>query len=130
VILTIAVALALATIPQFAWIFTQAHAANKAFAVFSATLIAKDYERAYALTTPDFQSAISELDFTRQQTALRSDLGDLKKIIPDSYETQEHQEGWSSDISARFVFRKAERRFDFALKKQGAVWKVNGYRER
>lgn len=130
VVVTIAIVIALVVTPQFVWVFMQAHAAEKTFDAFSKALVAKDYQRAYGLTSPEFQSATSEPDFARQQMALCSNLGDIEKIVRDSFETKKGQDGWSSDITARFVFKQGDREFDFAMKKQGTIWKVYGYRER
>lgn len=116
--------------PLFSWVFMQAHEANKAFAEFGDALVAKDYDRAYKLTSPEFQAAMSESAFSNQQTALCSNLGELQKVTRGAFDTSEHEDGWSSDISARFVFAHSERQFDFKMKKQGAEWKVFGYSER
>jgi hypothetical protein len=130
VLVIVAVIIALVAIPQFVYLFMQAHAANQTFATFGRALVAKDYQRAYNLTSPEFQSATSEATFVSQQESLCSDLGGLEKITEGSYETQRHSDGWSSAISARFTCKQAEKQIDFALKKQGNVWRVYGYRER
>jgi hypothetical protein len=130
VLVMVASIVALVAIPQFVYLFMQAHAANQTFAMFSRAIVAKDYQRAYNLTSPEFQSATSEPTFVNQQESLCSDLGGIEKITEGSYETQKHSDGWSSDISARFTCKQAEKQVDFTLKKQGNVWKVYGYRER
>ncbi|MEO6815509.1 MAG: hypothetical protein ABI177_02310 [Edaphobacter sp.] len=130
VLAIVAVIIALVAIPQFVYLFMQSHAANQIFTTFSKALVAKDYQRAYNLTSSEFQSVTSEQAFVSQQESLCSDLGGLEEITEGSYETQRHSEGWSSDISARFVCKRAEKQVDFTLKKQGNGWKVYGYRER
>jgi hypothetical protein len=130
VLVTVAVIIALVVIPQFVYIFMQSHAATRTFTAFGQALVAKDYLRAYNLTSPEFQSATSEATFVGQQESLCSDLGGIEKVTESSYETQKQSDGWSSDISARFTCKQGEKLVDFALKKQGNVWKVYGYKER
>jgi hypothetical protein len=130
IIVTTAAIIALALAPSFVWLFMQAHEANKALADFSSALIAKDYSRAYKLTSSEFQAVMSETAFANQQAALRSTNGDLKEVKQGAFETEEHSDGWSSDISVRFVFARSDRLFDFKMKKQGAEWRVFGYSER
>jgi hypothetical protein len=130
VLLIVAVIIALVSIPQFVYLFMQAHAANKAFAELGQALVTKQYRRAYSLTSPEFQSVTNEATFVNQQELLCSNLGGIEKITEDTYETQRRSDGWSSDISARFTCKQAEKRVDFTLKKQGDVWKIFGYRER
>jgi hypothetical protein len=129
-IVIVACAFLIAVTPMFIYIFLQAHAANKAFADFSQALIAKDYSQAYRLTDTEFQSAMDEEAFINQQTWLCSKLGELTSVHQDSFDTKELHGVWSSDISANFVFGRAERKFDFTLKKRGTAWKVFGYKER
>ncbi|MGA2898541.1 MAG: hypothetical protein ABSE27_13230 [Acidobacteriaceae bacterium] len=124
------VCITLVVIPQFVYVFLQAHAASHAFTTFSQALVVKDYQRAYSLTSPEFQSATNEQTFINQQESICSDLGGIEKITKDWYETENYSDGWSSDISARFICKQAERQVDFAMKKRGKIWKVYGYRER
>jgi hypothetical protein len=130
VLLAVAVIVALVVIPQFVYIFMQTHAATRAFSAFAQALVEKDYQRAYTMTSPEFQSATSEANFVAQQRLLCSDLGGVEKVTKGSYETQKQSDGWSSDISARVICKQGEKEVDFSLKKQSNVWKVYGYKER
>jgi hypothetical protein len=128
--IAIAILLALIATPQFVYLFEQTHYSDKAFTAFSEALIARDYARAYNLTSSEFQSAISESTFARQQAALCSNLGALKKVRRGSFETEEHGGVWSTDLTAYFHFEHGDRQFDFSMKKQATIWKVYGYKER
>jgi hypothetical protein len=130
VMMVVAAVIILALAPLFAWMFMQTHEANKAFSVFSEALIAKDYDRAYELTSPEFHTAMSETAFANQQAALCSKLGELRQVEMAAFDTGEHEDGWTSYVSARFIFAHEERLFDFKMKKEGADWKVFGYSER
>ena len=124
-----AVAVLVFAVPAFAWMFMEMHAASKAFTSFSDALVSKNYERAYNLTSSDFRAALSQSAFADQQTALCSHLGALKKVVIGPSETEGDQHGWSSTISAKFVFERAERQFTFVMKKEGDSWLVYGYKE-
>jgi hypothetical protein len=80
--------------PLFVRMFVQAHEANKAFTKFGDALVAKDYDQAYKLTSPEFQAAMSEPAFSNQQTALCSNLGELQKVTREAFDTSEHEDGW------------------------------------
>ncbi len=130
-LIAVFVALALVVLtPLFARLFHPVHEANVAFVTFGNALVAKDYHLAYALTHSDFRAITSESAFVSQQTALCSNLGDLKQVKRGAWDTGEHEDGWTADITATFVFAHAERVFDFKMKKEGVQWKVFGYRER
>lgn len=83
----------LALTPIFVHLFGEMHAANVVLAAFGDALIAKDYERAYKMTTPEFHAAISEADFAKQQTTLCSSLGSLKAVTSGASETDGNASG-------------------------------------
>jgi len=109
------------------WGMHEAHASNAAFSKFSNAIIAKQYEQAYSLTSIEFQRATEENQFENQQRNLMSKLGDLKKVERNSFDTEEHRDGWTSLISATFSYERAEKQFDVQMKKEGNQWKVYGY---
>lgn len=114
----------------FGYIFLQVRRSNEAFSAFGSALIAKDYERAYALTSSEFHSAMTEDAFASQQTALSTNLGELSAVKRTGFDTHTEGHGWTSDIAAQFVFAKGEREFDFEMKQERTGWKVFGYKER
>jgi hypothetical protein len=116
-------------IPIFTWLFSEMHAAGKAFDEFSQRLIAKDFEGAYSSASRDFQSAISKQDFVDQQTTLCAKLGSLKTVKRGGIETNFDSKGGFTTVDATFDFENAERQFSFKLKKVGDSWRVYGYKE-
>ena len=113
----------------FAWLFIEIQNATRTFNTYSNFLIQKDYDSAYALTTGDFQAALTKSAFIDQQKALCLHLGALKRVIQGSSETDGNQYGWTSIVHARFVYEQAEREFVFVMKKQSNKWKVFSYKE-
>ena len=103
--------------------------AHAQFTTFGDALVAKDYERAWSLTSPEFQDAITKADFIQQQKQLCLNLGALKAIFSKASEAEENENGVRSTIDARFVFEKGERQFQFVMKKNGTTWLVLGYEE-
>jgi hypothetical protein len=118
-----------AAVPAFTWMFMEMHAANQALTTFGEALVSRDYERAYNLTSSEFRAAVTKAAFVDQQEALATHLGALKKVVPGASETVGNQNGWSSTISVRLQFERAERRFAFVMKKEGDLWLVYSYTE-
>lgn len=115
VLVMVAVVAAVVAIPQFVYLSVQVHAANQAFSTFGQALEARDYQGAYNLTSPEFRSATSEATFVSQQELLCAGLGGIQKITEGSFETQKRSDGWSSDISARFMCKQGEKQVDVVL---------------
>jgi hypothetical protein len=130
-IIAVSAALMVALVSSmFVYLFLQAHRSNEAFSAFGDALVAKDYVRAYALTSSEFHLAMTEGAFAGQQTTLSTNLGALDEVKRAGFDTHTEGHGWTSDITARFIFKNGERVFDFKMKREGTGWKVFGYKER
>jgi hypothetical protein len=129
IFMMIGAAILVLALPAFTWMFMEMHAANKALVAFGEALVSKDYDRAYSLTNSDFQAEMDKAAFVEQQKALSMRLGPLKKTVLGASETVGNQHGWSSTISVRFEFERAERQFAFVMKKEGGAWLVYSYTE-
>jgi hypothetical protein len=114
--------------PIFIWLGLEGHKAHVAFIEFSDALIERNYERAYALASPDFRTAIEEPAFAAQQMELCARLGALKRVKSSVSEASVNQDGWSSTIAAHFIFEKGEILFEVVMKKRGDRWQLYKYR--
>jgi hypothetical protein len=118
-----------ATIAILPGVFWELHRANAALHGFSDALVAKDYGRAYGLTSPTLQSNTKYDVFVKIHRDLEARFGDLKQIEIGNSEVNDRTDAWYGTAEANMIFAKGQVPFIFTLKKEKNEWKIYGYRE-
>jgi len=123
---TIAGVLMITILPGVFW---ELHEANRTLRDFSGCLIAKDYERAYSLTSPELQKFTDYKAFVKVHEDLNSRLGNLKEAEVNQTEVNDQHDGWYATSNVHLIFAGASLPFTFVLKKEGHTWKVYSYHQ-
>jgi hypothetical protein len=128
-ITAIIIACVLLALP-LAYFFPVIHTVRSSFHEFSDPLVSGDYARAYRMTGPDFQSAISEKDFIAQQKLLVSRYGSLKGVSVWSAEVEWNKDGESAALTAHFKYERSTEYFDVIMWPYDGKWRVWGYKQK
>jgi hypothetical protein len=110
-------------------VFWELHEANKTLRDFSGYLIAKDYARAYSVTSPELQKFTDYHAFVKVHEDLNSRLGDLTQAEVNQIEVNDQRDGWYATASVHLIFANASLPFTFVLKKENRTWKVYSYHQ-
>jgi hypothetical protein len=110
-------------------VFWELHQANKTLRDFSGSLIAKDYARAYSLTSPELQKFTDYKAFVKVHEDLNSRLGNLTQADVNQTEVNDQSDGWYATASVHMIFTNASLPFTFVLKKENRTWKVYSYHQ-
>jgi len=115
--------------PIFARLFWEIHEAGKAFSTFNQALVAKDYPKAYALTTPELKTNVSYDAFVGVQSGLATRVGALRSFDSIQTEVRDDENGYFATIRSQLVFERGSLPFVFVLKKENGSWLVNSFKE-
>ena len=129
VLVVVIAALLLISVPIFAHLFWEIHEAKMALRAFNQALIAKDYQRAYNLTTPALRANVDYAPFVKVQDGLTARVGALRSSDTSEAEVRDDENGNLATIRARLIFERGELPFVFVLKKQGGSWLINSFNE-
>jgi hypothetical protein len=128
-IVVIAAILFLTLAPIFTLLFWEMHVAEKVFNSFNQALIAKQYETAYAITTPALKANVTYEAFVGVQNRLEARVGALRSFTRISSEVKDDEAGFFATIHARLVFDKGELSFAYVLKKENGHWLIYSFNE-
>ena len=103
--------------------------ANKAVRDFGDALRQKQYQRAYSMTSSEFQASASFQTFANVHDGLVLRMGELKSIEVTESEVKERNGGWYGTAEANLNFSRGTSPFVFTLKKESGSWKIYNYRE-
>jgi hypothetical protein len=112
-----------------AGLFWQLYEANNAFHAFTDALIAKRYQAAYDLTSPELKASADYSTFVKVQDDLARRMGNLQIVNSDNSEVKERSDGWYATVEASLVFDHGSLPFIFVLKKAGRTWQIYNFRE-
>jgi hypothetical protein len=110
-------------------LFSVLHGANKVLHIFGDALQQKQYERAYSLTSKEFQASANFGDFKNVHDGLIRRMGELKNIEVTESEVKEREGGWYGTAEANLNFSDGSLHFIFTLKKESGSWKIYNYHE-
>jgi hypothetical protein len=110
-------------------LFWELHEATTALHGFTDALIAKQYERAYEFTSPEFRGATDYPTFVKAQDGLTIRMGDLKDVEVSHAEIKDRTDGWHGTAEVEMNFARGNLEFDYVLKKENHSWKIYGYQE-
>jgi hypothetical protein len=110
-------------------VFWELHEANSALHGFSDALIAKQYARAYDLTSQELRASTDFSAFVKVHDGLTVRFGDLKKIDVNQSNVKDQKDGWYATINAHMIFARGSLPFVFILKKDNESWKIYSYHE-
>ena len=101
------------------------------FSAYAGALVQKDYARAYGLSSPEFQSAVSYEKFAGQQRTLEAHHGRLISVERGGTEVtiRESESEWRAVINAEHRYERLHVTFVYELHHAGGRWSVYGYRE-
>ena len=105
-------------------LFSVLHGANKVLHIFGDALQQKQYERAYSLTSKEFQASAKNV-----HDGLIRRMGELKNIEVTESEVKEREGGWYGTAEANLNFSDGSLHFIFTLKKESGSWKIYNYHE-
>jgi hypothetical protein len=128
-IAAIIIACVFAAVP-LAYFLPVIHTVRSSFHDFSDPLVSSDYARAYRMTGPDFQGALSEKDFIAQQKLLSSQYGSLKGVSVWSIEVEWNKDGESAALTAHFKYERSTEYFDVVMRPYNGRWRVWGYKQK
>jgi hypothetical protein len=103
---------------------------KKSFHNYGDQLVQGNYERAYQMTSPEFQAAISEDAFIAQQKLLTTRHGSLIGISIWSTEVEWNEGGASASLSAHFKYERSTEYFYVIMKPYNGQWRLYGYKEK
>jgi len=103
--------------------------ANKALRDFGDALREKQYQRAYSMTSNEFQASASFQAFANVHDGLVHRMGELKNIEVTESEVKERNGGWYGTAEGNLNFSHGALPFAFTLKKESGSWKIYNYHE-
>jgi len=115
-----------ATMPETFW---ELHEANKVLRSFTDALIAKQYERAYDLTSKEFRASTDFPTFVKVHDGLTLRIGDLKYVSVGDREIKDKGHGMYGTAEVSMNFSRGMLTFVFDLKKEDGSWKIYSYHE-
>jgi hypothetical protein len=129
-VIVAAVAIVLAiSVPIFAHLFWEIHEAKVVLGVFNQALIAKDYQKAYSLTTPALRANVDYSAFVKVQDGLTARVGALKSSDDGEAEVRDDENGNFATIRTSLVFERGQLPFVFVLKKESGHWLIYRFNE-
>ncbi|HXR39304.1 MAG TPA: hypothetical protein VN776_09435 [Terracidiphilus sp.] len=129
VLTSLAILICIPTLVIAPGLFWELHLANSCFRAFNDALVAKQYERAYDLTSPEFRASTDYPPFLKIHNDLTLRMGGLKKVDVIGSNIQEHSDGWFGTVDADMIFDRGTLHFTFVLKKANSGWRIYNYRE-
>jgi len=97
--------------------------------IYTDTLIQKDYESSYAITSPALRAAISYPDFLKYQDLLTAKHGALKSAKQIYWDIETSNGTSTCTIQADLQFESSKLKFEFVLRKEDGIWRVFSYRD-
>jgi hypothetical protein len=101
----------------------------KALDTYTASLIQKDYQRAYQAAAPGFREATSYEALLAYHAKLTARLGELKSVKQTYWYIGTRNGVESSTIQAALKFDRGTEVFQFILRKDSGAWRVFSYKE-
>lgn len=122
---------AIATGPGMVRAWREKKVVDRTFAEYSSALVSKDFARAYEHCSNEFRSSTTYDDFIRQQTALRSTLGELKSIKRGKtvVEGRGSSDQWAAVLHAELVFQRGTAEFIYEFHRSDNGWQLFGYKQ-
>jgi hypothetical protein len=119
----------LISVPIFAHLFWEIHKAGQVFSAFNQALIAREYQKAYDLTTPALKANVTYEAFVGVQNGLATRVGALRSFNSGKSEVNEDEDGSFATIHAHLTFERGELPFVFVLKKENGHWLIYKFQE-
>jgi hypothetical protein len=119
----------LISVRMFTHLFWELYQAKEALGVFSQALIAKDYQKAYSLTTPALKANVDYAAFVKVQDGLTARVGALQSFDNSEAAVRNDDNGPVATIRTRLVFERGRLPFVFVLKKESGRWLIYSLNE-
>ncbi len=97
--------------------------------IYTDTLIQRDYESAYLITSPAFREAISYPALVMEQTKLAERLGRLKSAKQSDWNIDSINDAKTAIVKVNLQFERGSVEFQFTLHKEDGIWRVFSYKE-
>jgi len=92
--------------------------------IYTDTLIQRDYQSAYIITSPAFRAATPYSELVDYQSKLTKELGNLKSAKQTYWQVHEENGIAMADIQADLQFEHGLKTFQFVLRKEDGIWRV------
>jgi hypothetical protein len=125
VIVGVAAAIVLITIPLSTYLFREMYQAKQAYNTFNEDWIAKDYPKAVNLITPGLAPDAARKSFLDFFKLMDSRVGALRSFKSGGINTQEDAIGSRTTIHAHLIFERGEADFIYTLKKTQDHWYID-----
>jgi hypothetical protein len=92
--------------------------------IYTDTLIQRDYESAYLITSPAFREGVSYPAFVTEQKELTERLGRLKSARQTDWDIDSINDAKSANVKVNLQFEDGSVDFRFTLHKELGIWRV------
>ena len=92
--------------------------------IYTDTLIQKDYQSAYQITSPAYRAATSYSELVNYQSNLTREMGSLKSAKQTYWQVNEENGVAIAHIQADLQFERGAQTFQFVLRKEDGIWRV------
>jgi hypothetical protein len=92
--------------------------------IYTDTLIEKDYQSAYTITSPAFRAATGYSELVDYQSKLAEEVGDLKSAKQTYWQVNDENGIAIAHIQADLQFEHGKMTFQFVLRKEDGIWRV------
>jgi hypothetical protein len=130
-VIAIAVPVVIYTGPLLIKAMQETKPASNVLSVYSASLVRRDYSRAYSLCSEEFWEAMSLEDFAEQQKNLEQRYGRLKfvKRMGTEITVRNSESEWRAEVIMKFEFERRTVEFIYVLNHAKGNWAIYGYKE-
>ena len=92
--------------------------------IYTDTLIQRDYQSAYIITSPAYRAATRYSDLVDYQSNLIKEMGNLKSAKQTHWQVNEENGIEIAHIQANLQFERGTQTFQFVLRKEDGIWRV------
>jgi hypothetical protein len=95
--------------------------------IYTDTLIQRDYQSAYIITSPAFRAATHYSELVDYHFKLTKEMGDLKSAKQKYWQINEENGIALAHIQADLQFEKSLKTYQFVLRKEDGIWRLLSY---
>jgi len=92
--------------------------------IYTDTLIQRDYQCAYIITSPAFRAATRYSELVDYESNLTKEMGNLKSAKQTYWQVNEENGIGIAHIQANLQFEQGAAVFQFVLRKEDGIWRV------
>jgi hypothetical protein len=92
--------------------------------IYTDTLIQRDYQSAYIITSPAFRAATRYSELAGYQSKLTKEMGNLKSAKQRHWQVDEENGIAIAHIQADLQYEQGVVTFQFVLRKEDGIWRV------